>query len=85
MFSEVAIHSDFVTRYCVPDRTICQTPMAKDCNAIVWQPKQSEFLHQSLDLSKKLHFYKSCLLTYSHQLFQEMTTFNTLLYENFNF
>lgn len=83
MLSEVGIQSDFVTRYCVPDRTLCQTPMAKDCSAIVRQPKQSEFLHQNPDHSKKLHFYKNCLLTYSQQLFQELTIFNILLYGKF--
>lgn len=81
MLSDIGIQSDFVTRYCAPKKTVCQTSMAKDCNAIVWQPKQSEFLHQSPHPIKKLHFYKSCLLIYPQQLFQE--AFNILLYGKF--
>jgi len=57
--------------------------MAKDCNATVWQSKQSEFLYQNPDPSQKLCLYKSCLLTYCQQLFQEVTTFNVPLHGKF--
>lgn len=43
MLSEAEIHSGFVTRYCVPTRTICHTPVAKDCVAIAGSLSRMNF------------------------------------------